>query len=172
MADVADHEEDGDENRRDAGKRRHQQKADQKQARSDGEQKRVALRIGEFASAFAEECRNDGGRHDRQADRTRTEPMHLGKQLRHEERQRVSRCGRQKGDGQPERVAPIAKQAWLDKWIASRADACFRITQASIEEMALLIEEGEADLGFTALPIERPGFRAVTALSEKVYLGG
>lgn len=58
----------------------------------------------------------------------------------------------------------------LSAFVARHPKVSFRITQASTEEMALLIEEGEADLGFTAVPIERPGFQSVTALSEEVYL--
>ncbi|MCR8842636.1 LysR family transcriptional regulator [Paenibacillus sp. SC116] len=46
----------------------------------------------------------------------------------------------------------------------------FRITQASTEEMTHLLESGDVDIGFTALPIEGAEFDAATVLNEDVYL--
>ncbi|WP_028610831.1 LysR family transcriptional regulator [Paenibacillus harenae] len=46
----------------------------------------------------------------------------------------------------------------------------FRITQASLSEMAHLMEAGEVDICFTPMPMERPDFSAVTVLNEEVYL--
>jgi len=58
----------------------------------------------------------------------------------------------------------------LGDFVALYPDVHFRITQASMEEMERLIEAGEVDLCFTALPIDRPNIRAATVLTEEVYL--
>ncbi|MGY4691720.1 LysR substrate-binding domain-containing protein [Salibacterium sp. K-3] len=46
----------------------------------------------------------------------------------------------------------------------------FRLNQASMEEMALLIESGEIDFGFTAMPIHRTGIRELPVLNVEVFL--
>ncbi|GIP31905.1 hypothetical protein J2TS4_11150 [Paenibacillus sp. J2TS4] len=46
----------------------------------------------------------------------------------------------------------------------------FRIAQASMEDMGQLIENGEIDFCFTAMPIERPGISALPVLNEEVFL--
>lgn len=46
----------------------------------------------------------------------------------------------------------------------------FKITQASMEEMTHLVETGEVDMCFTALPIDRPDISAMPVLKEDVYL--
>lgn len=46
----------------------------------------------------------------------------------------------------------------------------YRITQASVEEMADLLEAGEVDICFSPLPIERPGFCSTPVFREDVYV--
>ncbi|MDF2958530.1 MAG: LysR family transcriptional regulator [Paenibacillus sp.] len=58
----------------------------------------------------------------------------------------------------------------LGDFLSLHPEVSFRITQASMDEMSNLVEAGEVDICFTALPIERPGIRAVTVLNEDVYL--
>ncbi|MDQ6420412.1 LysR family transcriptional regulator [Paenibacillus sp. LHD-117] len=59
----------------------------------------------------------------------------------------------------------------LSAFLSLHPNVNFRITQASMEEMAELIEAGEVDLCFTPLPMERQDFSAVSVLNEDVYLG-
>ncbi|PYI54254.1 LysR family transcriptional regulator [Paenibacillus flagellatus] len=46
----------------------------------------------------------------------------------------------------------------------------FRISHASMERMEQLIEQGDIDFGFTAIPIERTGIRDTPLLDEEVFL--
>lgn len=58
----------------------------------------------------------------------------------------------------------------LSDFLSHHPEVNFRITQATTEEIAYLLETGEVDICFTALPIERPGFAQATVLNEDVYL--
>ncbi|PLT48028.1 Transcriptional regulator, LysR family [Paenibacillus pasadenensis] len=58
----------------------------------------------------------------------------------------------------------------LGEFLALHPEAHFRITQTSMEEMELLVEEGGVDLCFTALPIRRPDISSVSIMKEEVYL--
>jgi LysR family transcriptional regulator, transcription activator of glutamate synthase operon len=58
----------------------------------------------------------------------------------------------------------------LGDFLTLHPEVNFRITQASTEEMANLIESGEVDVCFTALPFKRTGICATTVLNEGVYL--
>lgn len=58
----------------------------------------------------------------------------------------------------------------LNAFLSLHPNVNFRITQASMEEMAHLIEVGEVDICFTPLPMERPDFSALSVLNEDVYL--
>lgn len=58
----------------------------------------------------------------------------------------------------------------LGEFLDLYPDINFRITQAQMDEMEQLVENGDVDLCFTALPIDRPGICAVPVLNEEVYL--
>ncbi|TLS51885.1 LysR family transcriptional regulator [Paenibacillus antri] len=58
----------------------------------------------------------------------------------------------------------------LNAFVALHPNVHFRITQASMGEMARLIESGEVDLCFTPLPMDRPDFSSTSVLYEDVYL--
>nr|WP_019537176.1 LysR family transcriptional regulator [Paenibacillus ginsengihumi] len=58
----------------------------------------------------------------------------------------------------------------LGEFLALHPEVQFKITQASIEEMAHLLESGEVDMCFTPLPIDRPDISAKIVLKEEVYL--
>lgn len=58
----------------------------------------------------------------------------------------------------------------LNAFLTLHPDVNFRITQASMEEMAHLIEVGEVDICFTPLPIQKPDFSLVSVMNEDVYL--
>ncbi|WHX32247.1 LysR family transcriptional regulator [Brevibacillus agri] len=58
----------------------------------------------------------------------------------------------------------------LGEFLALYPEVSFRITQASMEEMTQLVEAGEVDMCFTALPINRPDISTVSLLKEEVYL--
>lgn len=58
----------------------------------------------------------------------------------------------------------------IGAFLAQYPKVNFRITQASMEDMGQLIENGEVDFGFTAMPIEQPGICALPVLNEEVYL--
>lgn len=58
----------------------------------------------------------------------------------------------------------------LSAFLSLHSNVQFRITQASLEEMAHLLEVGKVDMCFTPLPMGRPDFSAITVLNEDVYL--
>jgi DNA-binding transcriptional LysR family regulator len=58
----------------------------------------------------------------------------------------------------------------LGAFISLYPEVNFRITQSSMEEMAHLIESGEIDFCFTAIPIDRPGIHELPVLHEEVFL--
>ncbi|GAA4845546.1 LysR family transcriptional regulator [Paenibacillus vulneris] len=58
----------------------------------------------------------------------------------------------------------------LGEFLTLHPEVNFRITQASMEEMTHLVEAGEVDMCFTALPIDRPDISTVSVLKEDVYL--
>lgn len=58
----------------------------------------------------------------------------------------------------------------LSSFLTLHPNVNFRITQASMEEMAHLLEVGEVDICFTPLPMERPDFSVSSVLNEDVYL--
>lgn len=58
----------------------------------------------------------------------------------------------------------------LGEFLALHPEVNFRITQASMEEMAHLVETGEVDMCFTPLPIDRPDISTASVLKEDVYL--
>jgi len=58
----------------------------------------------------------------------------------------------------------------LNAFIALHPNVNFRITQASMGEMAHLIETGKVDICFTPLPMEEPEFSSISVLQEEVYL--
>jgi len=58
----------------------------------------------------------------------------------------------------------------LGEFLALHPEVNFRITQTSMEEMTHLVEAGEVDMCFTALPIDQPDISAVSVLKEDVYL--
>lgn len=58
----------------------------------------------------------------------------------------------------------------LGAFISLYPEVNFRITQASMEEMAQLMENGEIDYCFTAIPIEGPGINELPVLREEVFL--
>lgn len=57
----------------------------------------------------------------------------------------------------------------LGEFLALHPGVRFRITQASMEEMAQLVETGEVDMIFTPLPVDRPYLGAASVLKEEVY---
>ena len=59
----------------------------------------------------------------------------------------------------------------LSDFIAQHPHVNFRITQTSMEEMDDMVENGEVDLCFTALPIQRQDMSSVSVLKEGVFLG-
>ncbi|MFD1956808.1 LysR family transcriptional regulator [Paenibacillus thailandensis] len=58
----------------------------------------------------------------------------------------------------------------LNAFVSLHPNVHFRITQASMNEMARLIEAGEVDFCFTPLPMPRPDFSSMSVLYEDVYL--
>ncbi|MBB6672063.1 LysR family transcriptional regulator [Cohnella nanjingensis] len=58
----------------------------------------------------------------------------------------------------------------LHAFVARYPDIHFRISQARPDEMAQLLESGEVDLVFAAMPIDRPGLTMEIVLSEELYL--
>lgn len=58
----------------------------------------------------------------------------------------------------------------LGEFLVFYPEVQFKITQASMEEMTHLVETGEVDMCFTALPIDRPDISAMPVLKEDVYL--
>ncbi|MUG44298.1 LysR family transcriptional regulator [Paenibacillus woosongensis] len=58
----------------------------------------------------------------------------------------------------------------LGEFLALHPEVNFRITQASMEEMAHLVETGVVDMCFTPLPIDRPDISTASVLKEDVYL--
>lgn len=58
----------------------------------------------------------------------------------------------------------------LGAFLSLYPEVNFRITQASMEEMAELIENGEIDFCFTAMPIKCAGIREQPVLNEEVFL--
>ncbi|MDQ8737693.1 LysR family transcriptional regulator [Paenibacillus sp. LHD-38] len=58
----------------------------------------------------------------------------------------------------------------LSAFLSLHPNVNFRITQASMEEMAHLIVIGEVDICFTPLRMERTDFSALSVLNEDVYL--
>ncbi|WP_248925107.1 LysR family transcriptional regulator [Paenibacillus hamazuiensis] len=58
----------------------------------------------------------------------------------------------------------------LGAFLSRHPDVKVRITQASTEEMARLIDSGEVDFCFSALPLEGHGIRSASVLKEEVYL--
>lgn len=58
----------------------------------------------------------------------------------------------------------------LGAFLAQYPDVNFRITQASMKEMAQLIESGEVDFCFTPMPIRLPGVCELPVLNEEVFL--
>lgn len=58
----------------------------------------------------------------------------------------------------------------LGEFLVLYPEVQFKITQASMEEMTHLVETGEVDMCFTALPIDRPDISAMPVLKEDVYL--
>lgn len=59
----------------------------------------------------------------------------------------------------------------LGAFLSQHPSVNIRLTQVSKEaEIASLLETGEADICFTALPVERPEFGAATVLREDVFL--
>ncbi|MDF2837036.1 MAG: LysR family transcriptional regulator [Paenibacillus sp.] len=58
----------------------------------------------------------------------------------------------------------------LNAFVSLHPKVHFRITQASMGEMAKLIETGKVDICFTPLPMDRPDFSSMSALHEEVYL--
>ncbi|MBD2865350.1 LysR family transcriptional regulator [Paenibacillus oceani] len=58
----------------------------------------------------------------------------------------------------------------LGEFLTLHPEVNFRITQASMEEMTHLVETGEVDMCFTALPIDRPDISSVSVLKEDIYL--
>ncbi|MFD0696948.1 LysR family transcriptional regulator [Paenibacillus sp. GCM10027628] len=58
----------------------------------------------------------------------------------------------------------------LGLFLAQYPEVNFKISQASMDEIANLIENGSVDFGFTALPIQRQGISEQTVLNEEVLL--
>ncbi|MFM1652867.1 LysR family transcriptional regulator [Brevibacillus sp. B_LB10_24] len=58
----------------------------------------------------------------------------------------------------------------LGAFLSLHPDVNFRITQASMEEMTQLLEDGEVDFCFTAIPIHVSGISELPVLHEDVYL--
>lgn len=58
----------------------------------------------------------------------------------------------------------------LNEFLTLHPNVNFRITQASMEEMAHLIEVGDVDICFTPMPIQKPDFSLVSVMNEDVYL--
>lgn len=50
-------------------------------------------------------------------------------------------------------------------------DISFRITQASMNEMGSILNDGEVDLCLTSVPLDQPGIRELPILGEQVYIG-
>ncbi|MXQ55761.1 LysR family transcriptional regulator [Shimazuella alba] len=59
----------------------------------------------------------------------------------------------------------------LKKFLSMHPKINFRITQASMDNMAQLIEDPEVDFCFTAVPIVRPGVFTIPVLKEEIFLG-
>ncbi|CAI8994447.1 LysR family transcriptional regulator [Brevibacillus sp. IT-7CA2] len=58
----------------------------------------------------------------------------------------------------------------LGEFLAVHPDVHFQITQASIEEMATLLESGEVDICFTHLPIRVPDILTTPVLKEDIHV--
>lgn len=58
----------------------------------------------------------------------------------------------------------------LGAFLALHPNVNFRITQASLEEMSRLMENGDVDFCFTAVPIEGAGIHQLPVLKEEVFL--
>jgi LysR family transcriptional activator of glutamate synthase operon len=58
----------------------------------------------------------------------------------------------------------------LGAFLALHPEINFRLTQASMDEISQLVENGEVDFCFTAMPIERPGIHELPVLKEEVFL--
>ncbi|RIX50232.1 LysR family transcriptional regulator [Paenibacillus nanensis] len=58
----------------------------------------------------------------------------------------------------------------LNAFVALHPNVQFRITQASVHEMAHLIESGQVDLCFTPFNMDRPHFSSLPVMQEEVYL--
>jgi len=58
----------------------------------------------------------------------------------------------------------------LSEFVMRYPKVRLQISQGSMEEIGHLIASGEADIGFTAMPFDRPGFIQKTVLSEELYL--
>ncbi|TKI57162.1 LysR family transcriptional regulator [Brevibacillus antibioticus] len=58
----------------------------------------------------------------------------------------------------------------LGKFLALHPDVHFQITQATIEEMATLLESGEVDICFTHLPIRVPDILTTPVLKEDIHV--
>lgn len=65
-------------------------------------------------------------------------------------------------------IEPLSEA--LNAFLSQHPNVGFRITQASTEELARLIEDGEADICFTALPLKSSGISGATVLKEDIYL--
>ncbi|GGD55875.1 LysR family transcriptional regulator [Paenibacillus nasutitermitis] len=58
----------------------------------------------------------------------------------------------------------------LGEFLALHPKVNFRITQTSMDEMTHLVETGEVDMCFTAMPIDRPDISMVSVFKEDIYL--
>ncbi|MFC5406163.1 LysR family transcriptional regulator [Cohnella soli] len=58
----------------------------------------------------------------------------------------------------------------LGRFLSLHPNVNMQITQASAEEIARLVENGDIDLGFTAMPVKRSGIAQASVLVEDLYL--
>ncbi|CAG7627196.1 LysR family transcriptional regulator [Paenibacillus allorhizosphaerae] len=58
----------------------------------------------------------------------------------------------------------------LGEFVSMHPEIHFRITQASLDEMGALLDNGDIDFMISAMPPQRPGIRMVPLLSEEVFL--
>lgn len=58
----------------------------------------------------------------------------------------------------------------ITEFISAHPEVNFQISQSPIEQMSEFLTSGEADLGFTPLPLDQAGYAYKAVLSEELYL--
>ncbi len=58
----------------------------------------------------------------------------------------------------------------LGTFLSLHPEVHFQITQATADEMAILLESGEVDICFTHLPLKHPDISTTTVVKEEIYV--